>query len=66
MRKCSVIAFITLASLFAASLALEADERVVSRIAFGSCNKHDRDQALWNDVKHSYPQLLIWRMSLLT
>ncbi|WP_426490787.1 alkaline phosphatase D family protein [Hymenobacter sp. 102] len=30
------------------------------RIAFGSCNRHDLPQPLWDDIAHDQPQVWIW------
>ncbi|HEY9296614.1 MAG TPA: alkaline phosphatase D family protein, partial [Phormidium sp.] len=37
-----------------------AQPTVVSRIAFGSCNKHDLPQPLWQPIISSKPDLWIW------
>lgn len=34
--------------------------RVVTRIAFGSCNKHDRDQSYWRRIRDRKPDLWVW------
>lgn len=33
---------------------------LVSRIAFGSCNKHDKPQPLWKTIVNNQPDLWIW------
>ncbi len=34
-------------------------ERVI-KVAFGSCNKHDREQPMWNSIFKTRPDLFIW------
>ncbi|XP_065668407.1 uncharacterized protein LOC100208584 isoform X4 [Hydra vulgaris] len=34
--------------------------KIISKITFGSCNKHDYDQPLWNKVREQTPDLWIW------
>ena len=35
-------------------------DRVVSRIAFGSCNSQDKPQPLWSSIQEENPDLWIW------
>lgn len=37
-----------------------SDSKLVSRIAFGSCNKHDREQPIWDSVAAAEPDLFVW------
>lgn len=32
----------------------------VRRIAFGSCNKHDRSQSYWPHIQENRPDLFVW------
>ena len=34
--------------------------KTFSRIAFGSCSKHDRPQHYWNDILARHPDLFVW------
>lgn len=36
------------------------NNKVLTRIAFGSCNKHDAPQPLWNPILSNNPELWIW------
>lgn len=38
----------------------ESPRRIVSHIAFGSCNKQNKKQPLWQDIIACKPQLWIW------
>lgn len=53
-----------LAGLVASSLGLRAAmleaAAPIARIAFGSCNKHDRPQQIWDAIVDYQPQLWIW------
>jgi alkaline phosphatase D len=49
-----------LAFCFFLSTACGGEETVLERIAFGSCNRHDRPQPLWDPIVKSEPQLWIW------
>jgi len=49
--------------LFAAAIAAtsaSASDKALTRIAFGSCNKHDRPQLVWEAIVEYSPQLWIW------
>lgn len=41
-------------------LPVVAEEEPVTRIAFGSCNRQDRDQPLWPKIAEFDPQVWIW------
>jgi len=34
--------------------------RTISRLAFGSCNKHDKSQAYWLDIVRRRPDVFVW------
>lgn len=40
--------------------ALPPDSAVITRIAFGSCNRQNLEQPLWDEVLNARPQLWIW------
>jgi alkaline phosphatase D len=44
--------------LVPAAVAAEADS--IERIAFGSCNKHDAEQPLWQAIERLQPDVWIW------
>lgn len=35
-------------------------QRVVHRIAFGSCNKHNRNQSYWRAIRARSPDVWVW------
>lgn len=35
-------------------------QKPVTKLAFGSCNKHDLDQPLWVDIKKQNPDVWVW------
>lgn len=39
---------------------LQSPEQPPTRLAFGSCSKHDRPQPLWSPISDFQPQLWIW------
>jgi hypothetical protein len=39
---------------------LQSPEQPLTRLAFGSCSKHDRPQPLWSPISDFQPQLWIW------
>ena len=58
----SACALALLLTAGSASLVLPAppEAQVLTRIAFGSCNKEDREQPLWEAVVRTRPELWIW------
>lgn len=48
------------ASASASNADLIVTERVLSRIAFGSCNSQDKPQPLWTSIEEENPDLWIW------
>ena len=38
----------------------DSSEKIISRIAFGSCNKQNKEQPLWQDIIACKPQLWVW------
>ncbi|RSK42353.1 alkaline phosphatase D family protein [Hymenobacter perfusus] len=42
------------------SPAAQAQSTAELRIAFGSCNRHDLPQPLWDDIAHDQPQVWVW------
>lgn len=38
----------------------DSSDSIISRIAFGSCNKQNKKQPLWQDIIASKPQLWVW------
>lgn len=42
------------------STSAKAQTQALTRIAFGSCSKHNMPQPLWNDILATQPQLWIW------
>ena len=45
---------------FASGADVYVTDRVVSRIAFGSCNSQDKPQPLWSSIEEENPDLWIW------
>ena len=43
-----------------ASVLASGDEQPIERMAFGSCNRHNLPQPVWEGVKKFQPQLWIW------
>lgn len=43
-----------------AGLAARADERPLTRLAFGSCNKPWREEPLWKPISANHPQVWLW------
>jgi hypothetical protein len=39
---------------------LHSPDRALTRLAFGSCSKHDRPQPLWAPISAFHPELWIW------
>jgi hypothetical protein len=39
---------------------MQSPEQPLTRLAFGSCSKHDRPQPLWSPIADFQPQLWIW------
>lgn len=39
---------------------MQSPEQPLTRLAFGSCSKHDRPQPLWSPISDFQPQLWIW------
>lgn len=35
-------------------------DRVLTKIAIGSCNRQDEDQRIWSDIRNEQPDLWIW------
>ncbi len=60
VRSASAFALVLAAGFTAPVLPAPPGAEVVSRIAFGSCNKEDRDQPLWEAIVRSQPELWIW------
>lgn len=44
----------------AVAIARPAAPSLVSRIAFGSCNKHDKPQPLWQPIVSNKPDIWLW------
>jgi alkaline phosphatase D len=36
------------------------NERLLKKIAFGSCNRHDAEQPAWKNIVSQKPDLFIW------
>lgn len=51
---------LVLVFLAGSSLLRAGDNGAVSRIAFGSCNRHDLPQPLWEPISAFRPQIWIW------
>ena len=48
--------------LFVTSCGAQSEEHIQSEItiAFGSCNKHDKEQPLWDDILADKPDVWVW------
>lgn len=48
-------------TILASSKPFDANaKKPISKIAFGSCNKHDKDQSIWRSILNVNPDLFVW------
>jgi alkaline phosphatase D len=63
MKSIRILLFLSivlLIGLSAKTRAQNSDQNPITKIAFGSCNKQDAPQPLWNPIINDRPDLWIW------
>jgi alkaline phosphatase D len=66
MKRTLTVFFLLISLLIAArfqavdKLNAQVPEFAITRIAFGSCNRQDKEQPLWPSIIQNQPQLWIW------
>lgn len=61
MKNASILSFFLLPCVLFAQSADEVNDKIISKIAFGSCSKQDQqDRQLWSEINALQPDLWVW------